>query len=221
MRHLVVVATRNAHKVAELRALFAGLPIDLVTPMQILGYEIDVVEDGATFEANATKKAKAIAKATQAMTLADDSGLEVDALAGAPGVRSARYAHDRATDADNNAALIAALSSLPPEDGGVMTARFRCVLALIDPLSPQGFEPHLVEGVCEGAVATSARGQGGFGYDPLFIVAGGTRTMAELSEVEKNQVSHRGKAARAMFLVLEKALAARAFELRALDGAAH
>ncbi len=217
MRHLLVVATQNPHKVTELRALFADLPVDLVTPVEVLGHALDVVEDGATFEANAEKKARAVANATHAMTLADDSGLEVDALQGAPGVRSARYAGERATDADNNAALLAALGSRDPETaGGVTNARFRCVLTLIDPFT-EGGAAHTVDGACEGAITRSARGTNGFGYDPLFLVAGLDKTMAELTEAEKNALSHRAKASQKMRLVLEKVLATRGEAMRKLD----
>ena len=121
------------------------------------------------------------------LTLADDSGLEVDALDGAPGVRSARFAHERATDAENNAALLAALDALPDAVGTrPLTARFRCVLALVDPYASDG-EPIVVEGRCEGTITRTPRGSGGFGYDPLFVVDGTDKTMAELTEAEKNR----------------------------------
>src|ERR1700710_968229 len=127
------------------------------------------------------------------LTLADDSGLEVDALGGVPGVRSARFAGERATDAENNAALLAALESLVTDPSGAFAgesykARFRCVLALVDPFLRDG-EPYFVEGVCEGEITRTPRGSGGFGYDPLFLVAGTGKTMAELTEEEKNRVS--------------------------------
>jgi XTP/dITP diphosphohydrolase len=141
------------------------------------------------------------------LTLADDSGLEVDALDGRPGVRSARFAHSRATDAENNAALLAALES-SPETGG-FPARFRCVLALVDPFTNRG-EPQLVEGLCEGTVTRTPRGSGGFGYDPLFVVRGTEKTMAELDEGEKNRLSHRGRAFAALRPLLERVLAERA-----------
>lgn len=206
MRHTLVVATQNAGKLAELRALLAALPLEVVSSDDVLTRKITVVEDGDTFAENATKKATTIARATMMLTLADDSGLEVDALGGAPGVRSARYAHPRATDGENNAALLAALVNLA-DDGTIVRARFRCVLALVDPIV--SFEPHLVEGVCEGRILLAPRGSGGFGYDPLFLLEGSDKTMAELSDVEKNNVSHRGRAFQALRLVLEKTLLAR------------
>jgi XTP/dITP diphosphohydrolase len=195
-RRTVVVATGNAGKMHELRALFADLPIDLRSIAEALPHKIEVVEDGRTFEENARKKAAVIAAATALPTLADDSGLEVDALGGAPGVRSARFAGERATDADNNRKLLAELDALDAH--GPRTARFRCVLVLVDPMLPDATIE--ARGACEGRIGAATRGGGGFGYDPLFIVeeTAGGRTMAELSDDEKNRVSHRAKAASAM-----------------------
>lgn len=211
--HALVVATRNKGKLEELRALLRGLELDVLSVDEALRRELVVIEDGDTFDANAIKKAKAVAAATMMLTLADDSGLEVDSLGGAPGVRSARYAGERATDADNNAQLLAALDALDA-DPMVMApekahkARFRCVLALIDPFVRDG-EPYLVEGVCEGQITRTPRGSGGFGYDPLFLVEGTGKTMAELSEDGKNRISHRGRAFEKLRIVLEKVLAER------------
>jgi XTP/dITP diphosphohydrolase len=207
--HALVVATTNRGKLEELRSLLAALPVEVLSLADVGAERIVVVEDGATFEANAIKKAKAIASATMMLTLADDSGLEVDALGGRPGVRSARFAHDRATDAENNAALIAALSSSDDAPCAGHAARFRCALALVDPFALGG-EPQLFEGRCEGAITTTPRGAGGFGYDPLFLVEGeGGRTMAELSVAEKNRVSHRGKAFAELAARLRETLDAR------------
>ena len=192
--------------------MLADLAVDVLSPADAGVGDLSVREDGATFEANATKKARAYASATMMLTLADDSGLEVDALALAPGVRSARYAGETATDAENNRALLAALEALDPSerDGkqAGFPARFRCVLALCDPYADGG-EPALVLGKCEGAIVASPRGGGGFGYDPLFIVAGGERTMAELDADEKNRLSHRGQAFQRLRPVLEKTLLVR------------
>src|SRR6202142_4544428 len=144
-RDTLVVATTNRGKLGELRALLEGLAVDVRAVAEALREPPQVVEDGATFAENAVKKAKAVAHATMMLTLADDSGLEVDALDGRPGVRSARFAHDRATDAENNAALLAALSALADpitgvgSDGGdAFRARFRCVLAFVDPFTGGG-----------------------------------------------------------------------------------
>ncbi|MGD0525769.1 MAG: RdgB/HAM1 family non-canonical purine NTP pyrophosphatase [Polyangiaceae bacterium] len=206
----LVVGTTNRGKLEELRTLLAGLPVEVRAVSELLKEPLNVVEDGATFAENAVKKAKAVAHATMMLTLADDSGLEVDALDGRPGVRSARFAHPRATDAENNAALLAALDAVgdPPEKEG-FRARFRCVLALIDPFTGGG-EPRIVEGACEGTITRTPRGAGGFGYDPLFVLEKTETTMAELGEAEKNRVSHRGKAFAALRPVLERVLAERA-----------
>jgi XTP/dITP diphosphohydrolase len=206
----LVVATGNRGKLEELRALLSGLPVEVRSVAEMLKEPPVVVEDGETFADNATKKARTVAHATMMLTLADDSGLEVDALGGRPGVRSARFAHERATDAENNAALLAALDALgdPPTPAG-FRARFRCVLALVDPYT-NGGEPRMVEGTCEGTITRAPRGSGGFGYDPLFVVEGSEKTMAELREDEKNRISHRARAFAALRPLLERVLSERA-----------
>ncbi|MDP9151882.1 MAG: non-canonical purine NTP pyrophosphatase [Myxococcota bacterium] len=213
----LVVATTNRGKLAELRALLATLPLRVRSADEVMGHPMRLVEDGTTFAENALKKARAVAVATRALTLADDSGLEVDALGGRPGVRSARFAHESASDAENNAALLAALQSLgqrlaaPFGSSPLFPARFRCVLALVDPLE-SGREPMTVEGVCEGALTLRPRGAAGFGYDSLFVVSRPNepeKTMAELSEEEKNRVSHRAVALGALRPVLLRVLSVR------------
>jgi XTP/dITP diphosphohydrolase len=190
----VLFATNNRGKLAEVRAMLADLPVEVLGWATVLPGVPAVVEDGETFEDNALRKARGGADAAVMLTLADDSGLEVDALGGRPGVRSARFAHDHATDAENNARLLAALEDV---DEAERTARFRCVLVLVDPWSDA--PPIVTAGVCEGRIGRSASGTGGFGYDPLFVVDGlGGRTMADLSEDEKNRVSHRSRALAAM-----------------------
>ena len=185
----VVVATNNAGKLKELHELLLELAIEWVRVSDITGKPFSAVEDGETFEANALIKAQAACRATGYVALADDSGLEVDALGGRPGVRSARFAREHATDSENNQALLAALQGVPEMS---RSARFRCSLAVV---SPFGNEPLLTAGTCEGRIGFEARGEGGFGYDPLFIVNEfGARTMAELAAAEKNRVSHRGQA---------------------------
>ena len=215
MTHSLVVATQNRGKLDELRALLSPLGVQVLAPHDVTKHEIVVVEDGDTFDANAKKKAQTVAGITLMLTIADDSGLEVDALGGAPGVRSARFAGERATDAENNAALLAALDSLDADADATSArtsesypARFRCVLALVDPFMKDG-EPVVVEGVCEGKITRTPRGSGGFGYDPLFLVDGTEKTMAELGDEEKNAISHRGRAFDKLRLVLEKVLAER------------
>jgi XTP/dITP diphosphohydrolase len=203
-RPRLVVATRSPHKLAELRALLDLSRAELVT-LDDLGVEGDVAETGATFEANARLKARDATRATGLPALADDSGLEVDALGGGPGVRTRRYAGEHATDSENNAKLLAALSGLPPERRG---ARYVCVLALALPgdAGPRGGLPvTAVRGTCRGRIATVARGTGGFGYDPIFeplAEPAGGRTLGQWSADEKNAISHRAAAARRMSPIL-------------------
>jgi XTP/dITP diphosphohydrolase len=210
----ICLATSNRGKIQELRALLADLPVQFMSAAEVLAEPPTIVEDGATFEANALIKARAIAKATRTYALADDSGLEVDALAGRPGVRSARFAHERATDAENNAALLRELSDV---EEGARGARFRCVLALVNPW--QELDVHVAEGSCEGSIARAPRGNGGFGYDPLFVVAGHDgKAMAELSELEKNQVSHRARAVQQLRAILLKLINDRLDEAERIAG---
>jgi XTP/dITP diphosphohydrolase len=207
----VVLATQNDGKLAELRQLLSDLPIELVSMRDVLGDDFSVPEDGVSFEENAVTKANAVCHAAHIPALADDSGLEVDALGGRPGVRSARFAHDRATDAENNAALLRELEEI---DEPQRAARFRCVLALA---SPWDAEPSTVEGRCDGRIARTPRGSGGFGYDPLFLLEDG-RAMAELSEAEKNAISHRARAVRALRPLLVALLNARLDEAERIAG---
>jgi XTP/dITP diphosphohydrolase len=186
----LLLATTNRGKVAELTALFGDVGLTLVALGSLPGKHAPVIEDGATFLDNALIKARAGALETGMVTLAEDSGLEVDVLGGRPGVRSARFAGEGATDAQNNELL---LSSLTEVEGDQRTARFRCVMVLIDPWSAG--PPLVAEGRCEGSIARDPRGGGGFGYDPLFVVSGEDVTMAELPEARKNQISHRARAA--------------------------
>jgi XTP/dITP diphosphohydrolase len=194
-RPRVLLGTSSQKKIAELRPMFAGLPVDLVTPAEV-GLDIDPEETGATLEENARIKALAFARAAQMPALADDSGLEVDALGGAPGVYSKRFAGPDATDADRIALLLDKLADVPDAE---RTARFRCVIALATPEDVAGS----VAGTCEGSIGRAPRGSNGFGYDPVFLVGGTRRTMAELSTEEKNQVSHRGRAAAAARALVE------------------
>ena len=187
----LLLATSNRGKLAELTALLSDLPVEVVSLAQALPGREQAVEDGATLEDNARIKARAGATAAMMVTIGEDSGLEVDALGGRPGVRSARFASESATDAENNAALLTAMDEVEDDQ---RSARFRTVMVLIDPWA-EGEQKELVfEGKCEGTIARVPRGTGGFGYDPLFLVAGTKGTMAELSEAEKNQLSHRAQA---------------------------
>ena len=206
----LVLATSNQGKLAELRALLEDIPVELIAIGELLDAPLDIVEDGETFEENARIKAREVCAASGLISLADDSGLEVDALGGRPGVRSARFAHDRATDAENNAALLRALDEVEED---ARAARFRCVLALATPWSA---EMTIVEGSVEGSIARTPRGSGGFGYDPLFVVSGVGRAMAELDEAEKNSMSHRATAVRAIRPVVEELLERQLREVDAL-----
>jgi XTP/dITP diphosphohydrolase len=186
----LLLATTNRGKLRELRALLADLSgVELLTPDDTGGLP-EVVEDGETFEANARKKARQLARATALPVLCDDSGLEVDALGGRPGVRSARYASAVASDDDNNRKLIGELNGVPPARRG---ARYRAVLAFCDPGSGTPVI-HTTEGRCEGRIRETPAGTGGFGYDPYFEPQGYACTMAELPAEEKNRISHRARA---------------------------
>lgn len=180
----LLLASRNPKKLKEIKEILDTPGLELVSALDVPGTP-EVEEDGVTFQDNATKKAVTLARTTGLWALADDSGLEVDALNGAPGVHSARYAGEPVKYAANNRKLLSAL-----QGEANRRARFRCVLALA---SPQG-DVRLVEGVCEGVIADAPRGRKGFGYDPLFVPEGHTRTFAEMDAEEKNRLSHRGRA---------------------------
>ena len=196
----LLVATRSAHKLRELRELLA-LDVAKLVSLDDLDLPGDPVEDGETFETNAALKARFGARLSGLPTLADDSGIEVDALGGGPGVRTRRYAGEDATDEDNNRKLLAALDGLPPERRG---ARYVCVLALAlpdDAGSRGGLAPITTRGTCRGRIATESRGTGGFGYDPIFEPSPeppGGRTFGLWTPAEKHAVSHRARAARRM-----------------------
>lgn len=183
----LLIATNNKGKIKELQELLKDTGIELITPVQI-NLELDVVEDGSTYAENATKKAIAFAKASGLVSLADDSGLEVDALDGAPGLYSARYSpKPGATDADRRAYLLQNLQDKPRP----WRAHFHATIAIV---IPNG-ERHLAEGICEGEIISKERGTGGFGYDPIFLLPELGKTMAELPMEEKNRLSHRARAA--------------------------
>jgi XTP/dITP diphosphohydrolase len=197
----LIFATRNRGKIVELRELLADLQAVEVLSLDELaiarpGLDVpDVVEDADTFAGNAIKKAREVSLATGLPALADDSGLEVDALDGAPGVYSARYAGEHAGDDANNDKLLAALAGVEPPR---RTARFRSVLAFADATGRLGADVLTTDGVCEGVLLDSRRGTGGFGYDPLFYVPELDATFAELGVGTKNDLSHRARAMRAM-----------------------
>jgi len=212
-RPRLCVATRNAHKLEELRALLADLDVELVSAADVPGVP-EVEEDALTLEGNAEKKARWVAAAAGCIALADDTGLEVDALGGEPGVYSARWAGPDCSFADNNKKLLHELSDLPEKH---RTARFRCVIAVAVPPSQDGefaarvenCSVTLHEGRVLGRIIDNLRGANGFGYDPVFFVFEKQRTLAELSLAEKNEVSHRARALAAARPALVAALAAR------------
>jgi XTP/dITP diphosphohydrolase len=189
----LVVATRNRHKVREIAVLLAeaGLDIDAVTVDEVAP-TAQLVEDEDTFEGNALAKARQASVACGLPAIADDSGIEVDALGGAPGVRSARWAGEPCDDARNNEKMLREMAKVPAEK---RSARYRCAAAFVDVAQKQEV---VRSGACEGVLLTAARGTGGFGYDPLFFIPSLGRTMAEIDLAEKNRLSHRAVAFRAL-----------------------
>jgi len=194
----LIIASGNAHKVEEFGQLLDGIDLEICSA-KVCGGMPEVEENGGTFAANAQIKAEALRAIApcEAWVLADDSGLEVDALDGAPGIYSARYAGADASDGDNVAKLLQALAAVPEAE---RSARFRCVLCLIDDL---GFITHYA-GSCEGHIAMSPAGDDGFGYDPVFIPAGKTLSFAELGDAAKQSMSHRAQAVAYMKTVISE-----------------
>ncbi|KAF0109255.1 MAG: dITP/XTP pyrophosphatase [Anaerolineaceae bacterium] len=198
MKPKLLLATNNPGKVAEMKALLDGLPLDLLTPADI-GLTLEVAEDGQTYAENAARKAEAFARAGGLAALADDSGLEVDALDGRPGLHSHRFAPQAgATDADRRAYLLQQLAGKPRP----WTARFRATVAVAAP----GRETRFAAGTCEGEIIPEERGTNGFGYDPIFLVPEFGRTMAELTMDEKNRLSHRARAVQNAVPILREIL---------------
>ena len=194
----ILIATNNRGKQAEIGALLRGLDAELVTPVD-LALSLDVVEDGRTYRENAAKKAIAFAQASGLISLADDTGLEVAALDDAPGLYSARFAPvTNPTDADRRAYLLAQLRAFPRP----WTARFRCVVAVASPAGEVQFS----EGIFPGEIIPEARGEHGFGYDPIFYIPALGKTLAELDMAEKNKVSHRALAVLAAAPILKAAI---------------
>jgi XTP/dITP diphosphohydrolase len=191
----IVIASRNKGKIREIRQIYADLPVAIVEHSDLP----DVVEDGDSFSANARKKAVEIARHTGKWALADDSGLEVDALGGAPGIHSARWSGGG--DEANNDKLLAELREIPPP---ARTARYRAVVVIA---SPEGRVVAEADGACEGLIGLVRKGTGGFGYDPLFVVPQFGLTMAELPSETKHSISHRGEALRRLREPLTRALA--------------
>jgi len=190
----ILLATQNQGKVRELRKLLVDEEIDVLSLQDISDWE-DVEENGVTFADNAALKAREAARRTGLIALADDSGLEVDALDGAPGVYSARYAGEPKDDERNNDKLLHLLETIPEDK---RSARFRCALVMATPFG----EEYLTEGVVEGRILTQRRGTDGFGYDPVFYLPEFAQTMAELTLTEKNTLSHRAQAFRQVIPIL-------------------
>ncbi len=194
----ILLASNNQGKLREIKAILSGLPAQLVTPAQI-GLSLNVEENGVSYAENAGLKATAFANASGLLSLADDSGLEVDALDGAPGLHSARFSpKPGATDADRRRLLISLLLGLPRP----WPAHFHCTVALALPFG----EARFAEGNCPGEIIPEERGANGFGYDPIFLLPELGHTMAELNMDEKNQLSHRARAVRAALPILKEML---------------
>jgi XTP/dITP diphosphohydrolase len=200
MPQKLLIATRNPGKAREYRELLTGLPLE-VTYLDQEGITLEVEENGQSFAENAEQKARCYANASGLWTWADDSGLEVDALHGAPGIYSARYAGPGASDADRRRKLLNAMAGVPWDR---RTARFRCIVAIVRP--GVTYEVRTAEGICEGVVAFGPAGNNGFGYDPIFYLPDYGATMAQLPSEEKNRISHRGRAAVAAQHLLEEIL---------------
>ena len=194
-RRRIVLATHNRDKLKEIRRLLDPAQFELLTLDDFDDFP-EIEEDGATLEENALKKAREVYRATGLLSVADDTGLEVDALGGRPGVYSSRFAGEDASYADNVRKLLEEMKDVPQDE---RTARFRCVVAIVD-----GTRETTVEGICEGRITTEPRGRGGFGYDPVFWVPEAGKTFAEMSAEEKNAVSHRGRAFRKAAQVLQQ-----------------
>jgi len=195
----LLVATTNPGKFAEVKSFLAGLPLRILS-LKDLDHPPSVIEDGRTFEENALKKARTLADFSGLLTLADDSGLEVDALNGAPGIYSARYAGEDADDRGNNEKLLDALADVPTDQ---RTARFVCALALCAP-GAQKKNDWVARESCEGRIAFASRGGNGFGYDPLFFYPPFGKTFGEIDRETKATVSHRGRALKRLAEALPK-----------------
>lgn len=195
MRNKLLLATNNPGKVAEMKALLDGLDLELVTT-EMIYLELDVVEDGASYAENAMRKAIAFAEHSGLVSLADDSGLEVDALQGRPGLHSHRYTPQAdASDADRRRYLLEQLK----DKARPWNARFRATVAVVAP----GDAARVANGVCEGEIIAEERGNNGFGYDPIFFIPACGKTMAELTMEEKNRLSHRAMAVRSAIPILK------------------
>ena len=199
MNRRIILSSGNVHKINEIKGILQDMPFEIVSKDDLGYHDFDVVEDGSTLQENALKKAEELHKLTKGIVIADDTGLFVDALDGEPGVYSARYAGEDATYADNNKLLLSKLKDVSKEK---RTAYFKTVIAVV-------FEDGIkliAEGICKGYIEVQERGIRGFGYDPLFVVQGTDRTFSEMTEAEKNKISHRANALRNLKDKLEVAI---------------
>ena len=194
----LVIATSNQHKLKEFKAILKGFPLTILSLKDFPDIPA-VVEDGKSFYENALKKALTVARHTDKITVADDSGIEVDALDGKPGIYSARFAGEDATDALNNTKLLKELEGVSSDKRG---ACFKCVLVIAQPDGETAF----VEGACRGTIIHEARGEYGFGYDPLFLVPEYDKTFSEITPEEKNKISHRARALEKLLKILPRYL---------------
>ena len=194
----LVIATSNQHKLKEFKAILKGFPLTILSLKDFPDIPV-VVEDGKSFYENALKKALTVARHTDKITVADDSGIEVDALDGKPGVYSARFAGEDATDEANNTKLLKELEGVSSDKRG---ACFTCVLVIAQPDGETAF----VEGACRGTIIHEARGEYGFGYDPLFLVPEYDKTFSEITPEEKNKISHRARALEKLLKILPQYL---------------
>lgn len=199
MNRRIILSSGNVHKVNEIKGILQDMPFEVVSKDDLGYQDFDVVEDGITLQENALKKAEELHKLTKGIVIADDTGLFVDALNGEPGVYSARYAGEDATYADNNRLLLSKLKDYPKEK---RTAYFKTVIAVILEDGSKLF----AEGICKGYIELQERGIRGFGYDPLFVVQGTDKTFSEMTEAEKNTISHRANALRNLKDKLEAAV---------------
>ena len=195
----IVLASGSSHKIAEFRRIFAGSSVRIVSPLE-LGCAIEVPETGSSYQANARLKAVAYAQGCGLWALGDDSGLEIDALNGQPGIHSHRFAGDAASDADRNIRVLELMEGIPT---GRRSARYRCAITIAEPSGNIAYE---TEAHVAGSIGFEGRGVTGFGYDPLFVISNSRRTMAEIGDLAKDVISHRGKAGRAARSFLEGVL---------------
>jgi XTP/dITP diphosphohydrolase len=187
MKRKIILSSGNKHKIKEIKDILKDMPFDVLSKDEIGFEDFDVIEDGETLEENALKKATELSELVEGIIIADDTGLFVDVLDGEPGVYSARYAGEHVSYVDNNNLLLRNLKNIPTD---ARTAYFKTVVAVV----LENGEHFMAEGICKGKIAFGTRGENGFGYDPLFVVDGLDKTFSEMTDLEKNKISHRANA---------------------------